>query len=126
MVDQWDANFVDTSQEVILKLLLAANYIDLRPLLMLMSAKVASMVKGLSPDEIRATWNIRNDYTKVRFPFPPLLPFSSLFPPLLPFFSLFPPLLPSSFLFFPLLLSSSPLPFVFFLVHGVTCMYIAD
>jgi len=45
------------------KLLLAANYMDIKSLLMLMCAKVASLLKGKSPEQIRKTFNIRSDYT---------------------------------------------------------------
>ena len=67
LVDDWDANFTDTNQDVMFKTLLvggqfnviyssqiacvamrgqAANYMDIKPLLMLMCAKVASLMKG--------------------------------------------------------------------------------
>lgn len=63
LVSEWDWEFVQTDQDVMFKLLLAANYLDINPLLMLMSARVASMIKGRTPEEIRATFNIRSDYT---------------------------------------------------------------
>jgi S-phase kinase-associated protein 1 len=55
--------FTNTSQEVMFKTLLAANYMDIKPLLHLLCAKCASLMKGKTPDQIRATFNIRNDYT---------------------------------------------------------------
>jgi len=63
LVDEWDAKFVDVDQETMFKLLLAANYMDVKSLLLLMCAKVASMMKGKTPDQIRKTFNIRSDYT---------------------------------------------------------------
>jgi len=63
LVDDWDAKFVDVDQEIMFKLLLAANYMDVKSLLMLMCAKVASLMKGKTPDQIRKTFNIRNDYS---------------------------------------------------------------
>jgi len=41
----------------------AANYMDIKPLLLLMCAKVASMLKGKTPTEIRREFNIKEDYT---------------------------------------------------------------
>lgn len=52
------------AQEVLFKLLLAANYLNIRSLLQLTCAKVASLMKGKTPDQIRAVFNIRNDYTQ--------------------------------------------------------------
>ncbi|MES1917086.1 MAG: hypothetical protein MHM6MM_008846 [Cercozoa sp. M6MM] len=63
VVDAWDADFVSVPQEVLFELMLAANYMDIKPLLDLTCAQVASMIKGKSPDEIRKTFNIPNDFT---------------------------------------------------------------
>ena len=63
VVSQWDADFVDVDQELLFELILAANYMDVKPLLDLTCAKVASMIKGKNPDQIRKTFNIVNDFT---------------------------------------------------------------
>ena len=63
VVDEWDAKFVDIEQELLFELILAANYMDIKSLLDLTCAKVASMIKGKSPEEIRQTFNIVNDFT---------------------------------------------------------------
>ena len=63
VVDDWDAEFVNLEQEVLFELILAANYMDIKPLLDLTCAKVASMIKGKTPEEIRKTFNIVNDFT---------------------------------------------------------------
>lgn len=62
-VDDWDAKFTDTDQDTMFKVLLAANYMDIQPLLLLQCAKVASLMRGKTPEEIRKTFNIRSDYT---------------------------------------------------------------
>jgi S-phase kinase-associated protein 1 len=62
-VDEWDANFAEVDQDTLFRVLLAANYLDIKPLLMLMAAKTASLMKGRTPEEIRKTFNIRSDYT---------------------------------------------------------------
>lgn len=36
---------------------------DIKPLLDLACAKVASMIKGKTPEQIRQTFNIQNDFT---------------------------------------------------------------
>ena len=63
IVSEWDAKFVDIEQELLFELILAANYMDIKPLLELTCAKVASMIKGKTPEEIRKTFNIVNDFT---------------------------------------------------------------
>lgn len=63
IVSDWDANFVDIEQELLFEMILAANYMDIKGLLDLTCAKVASMIKGKTPQEIRETFNITNDFT---------------------------------------------------------------
>jgi S-phase kinase-associated protein 1 len=63
VVPLWDANFVDLEQETLFELILAANYMDIKPLLDLTCAKVASMIKGKTPEEIRKAFNIVNDFS---------------------------------------------------------------
>ena len=63
VVGEWDANFVTIEQEMLFELILAANYMDIKSLLDLTCAKVASMIKGKTPEEIRKTFNIVNDFT---------------------------------------------------------------
>ena len=60
---EWDANFVEVDQETLFELILAANYMDIKPLLDLTCAKVASMLKGKTPEQIRKQFNIANDFT---------------------------------------------------------------
>ena len=43
--------------------ILAANYMDIKPLLDLACAQVATQIKGKSPEEIREQFNIVNDFT---------------------------------------------------------------
>lgn len=50
-------------QELLFDLIQAANYMDIKPLLELTCAKVASMMKGKTAEEIRELFNIENDFT---------------------------------------------------------------
>jgi len=63
VVQEWYANYVEVEQETLFELILAANYMDIKPLLDLTCATVASMIKGKTPEDIRKTFNIVNDFT---------------------------------------------------------------
>lgn len=49
--------------DVLMKLITAANYLDIKPLLELGCTKVACMIKGKSPEVIRETFGIVQDVT---------------------------------------------------------------
>ena len=63
MVSEWYANFVQLDQEVLFELILAANFMDIKSLLELSCAKVASMIKGMTIVETRKFFNIENDFS---------------------------------------------------------------
>jgi S-phase kinase-associated protein 1 len=62
-VDAWDYQFIDLELDQIFEIILSANYMDIKPLMELASSKVASIIKGKSPEDIRKTFNIQNDFT---------------------------------------------------------------
>ena len=52
--DPWDAEFItNLSKRALFQLILGANYMDCKSLLHLGCAKVATMIKGKSPEEIK-------------------------------------------------------------------------
>ncbi|EEF24877.1 SKP1-like protein 1B [Ricinus communis] len=59
----WDADFVRVDQNTLFDLILAANYLNVKGLLDLTCQTVADMIKGKTPEEIRKTFNIKNDFT---------------------------------------------------------------
>ncbi len=63
IVQQWYADFISVEQDVLFELILAANFMDIKPLLDLACATVASLIKGKSPEQIRDQFNIVNDFT---------------------------------------------------------------
>jgi S-phase kinase-associated protein 1 len=61
---EWDLDFTkNLDQPALFELILAANYMDVKPLLDLTCKTVANMIKGKTPDEIRKTFNITSDFT---------------------------------------------------------------
>ena len=63
VVNPWYATYIEVDQEVLFDLIMAANYLDIKPLLDLGCAYVASMIKGKTPEQIRQLFNIENDFT---------------------------------------------------------------
>jgi len=59
----WDTEFVKVDQATLFDLILAANYLNIKSLLDLTCQTVADMIKGKTPEEIRKTFNIKNDFT---------------------------------------------------------------
>ncbi|XP_010501534.2 PREDICTED: SKP1-like protein 4 [Camelina sativa] len=59
----WDTEFVKVDQPTLFDLILAANYLNISGLLDLTCQAVADQMKGKTPDEMRAHFNIKNDYT---------------------------------------------------------------
>ncbi|GJY40736.1 SKP1-like protein 1A [Tanacetum coccineum] len=51
------------AQDTLFNLILAANYLNIKSLLDLTCQTVADMIKGYTPEKIRKTFNIKNDFT---------------------------------------------------------------
>ncbi|KAJ1720570.1 hypothetical protein LPJ53_004811 [Coemansia erecta] len=62
-MDDFDRDFCRVDQGTLYDLLLAANFLDIQPLLDLVGYTVASMMKDKSVQEIRDTFHIKNDFT---------------------------------------------------------------
>mmetsp|Transcript_21750 Transcript_21750/g.36050 ORF Transcript_21750/g.36050 Transcript_21750/m.36050 type:complete len:163 (+) Transcript_21750:96-584(+) len=62
-IDPWDQEFLKVDQGTLFELILAANYLDIKGLLDVTCKTVANMIKGKTPEEIRKTFNIKNDFT---------------------------------------------------------------
>ncbi|KAI8362296.1 Skp1 family, dimerization domain-containing protein [Mortierella sp. GBAus27b] len=62
-IAEWDLEFCKVDQGTLYELILAANYLDIKPLLDLTCKTVANMIKAKSPEEIRKTFGIVNDFT---------------------------------------------------------------
>ncbi|GLJ36415.1 hypothetical protein SUGI_0731140 [Cryptomeria japonica] len=62
-VKKWDQEYVKVDQATLFDLILAANYLNINNLLHFTCQTVADMIEGKSPEEIRKTFNIKNDFT---------------------------------------------------------------
>eukprot|EP00656_Telonema_subtile_P026527 TRINITY_DN284_c0_g2_i1.p1 TRINITY_DN284_c0_g2~~TRINITY_DN284_c0_g2_i1.p1 ORF type:complete len:165 (+),score=66.48 TRINITY_DN284_c0_g2_i1:128-622(+) len=62
--DAWDKQFAGVDDDTLFSLILAANYLDIKPLLDLTCKTVADYIKACkTPQEIRRRFNIKNDFT---------------------------------------------------------------
>jgi len=62
-VEEWDRNYLKVDQEMLYEIILAANYLNIKPLLDSGCKMVAEMIKNKSPEELRKTFNIVNDFS---------------------------------------------------------------
>lgn len=65
VTDEWDVNFINGIElDNVFDLINAANYMDISSLLDLACAKIASLMKGKTAEEIRAMFNIECDLSE--------------------------------------------------------------
>ena len=63
VVPEFYGNFVDIKVEELYELTLAANYLDIKDLIQLCSAKTASLMRGKTVAEIREMFHLEDDFT---------------------------------------------------------------
>ena len=56
-VDNWDYDYININKEKIFEIMLAANFMDIQPLLDLTCAKIASEIRGKNEEDIRKVFN---------------------------------------------------------------------
>eukprot|EP01115_Flamella_aegyptia_P003869 TRINITY_DN17300_c0_g1_i2.p1 TRINITY_DN17300_c0_g1~~TRINITY_DN17300_c0_g1_i2.p1 ORF type:complete len:194 (+),score=51.39 TRINITY_DN17300_c0_g1_i2:33-614(+) len=73
-ISEWDQKYCDRRDEddnpdydVLFNLVLAANYLDIRPLLEVTCKYIGYKMKTMSVDEIRDMYNIESDFTEEEF-----------------------------------------------------------
>lgn len=65
VTDEWDVTFINSVDlDNNFDIINAANYMDIKPLLDLSCAKIASLMKGKTAEEIRTMFNIECDLTE--------------------------------------------------------------
>jgi len=62
-ISSWDADFLKVDQGTLFELILAANYLNIQGLLDVTCKTVANMIKGKTPQDIRDTFAISNDFS---------------------------------------------------------------
>jgi S-phase kinase-associated protein 1 len=60
--EAYDREFVDIEQGELLDLVIAANFLDIRPVLDLCCKTIADHIKGKTPEQLRKFFNITSDF----------------------------------------------------------------
>ena len=60
-IDSWDYDYINLDNETIFEIMNAANFMDIKPLLDLTCAKIASEIKGKNEEEIRRLFKMEKD-----------------------------------------------------------------
>ncbi|PQQ04120.1 SKP1-like protein 1A [Prunus yedoensis var. nudiflora] len=63
ILKKWDTEFMKVDQLTLFNLIMTANYLNIKSLLDLIVQTVVDRIKGKTPEEIRETFNIKNDFT---------------------------------------------------------------
>ena len=63
-LDGWDLDFVRVPLATLFEMILAANFLDLKPMLDVTCKAVAEMIKGKTPDEIKKVFGVEGEFTE--------------------------------------------------------------
>jgi S-phase kinase-associated protein 1 len=63
-IQTWYSEFIDKDYPELEELVIAANYMEITPLIDLCCAKIATLIKDKPTEEIRQIFNIKNDFTQ--------------------------------------------------------------
>eukprot|EP00934_Nitzschia_sp_Nitz4_P001665 Nitzschia sp. Nitz4//scaffold76_size158648//58858//59583//NITZ4_002543-RA/size158648-augustus-gene-0.149-mRNA-1//-1//CDS//3329557836//1665//frame0 len=63
LVQPWYVSFVKVEDGILFQMVTAANFLEIKPMLDLCCLEVAVRIKGKQPKELRAIFNISNDFT---------------------------------------------------------------
>ena len=67
-IEKWDQEYIEeVDVHMLFEILLAANYLEIKHLLLLCCKTIAKMIEGSSPEKIRQTFNIKNDWTREEY-----------------------------------------------------------
>ena len=65
IVDEFDYNYINIDTEKIFNLMLAANFLNIEPLINLTCAKISSLISGKKPEEIRRILGMGKDFNEL-------------------------------------------------------------
>lgn len=63
-IPEWDAKYLMVDHSTLFDIILAANYLNIKGLLVVAAKSLSLMLKGQTAEEIRTKFNIPNDFTE--------------------------------------------------------------
>ena len=63
-LDEWSEEFINIDKNVVFELVIAANFLNIEPLLNLACKKVADMIRGKSPTQLRREFGIPGTFSE--------------------------------------------------------------
>ncbi len=63
LIDKWYADFIKMDDDLVQDIIIAANFMEIKSLLDLACAQIASIIRTLTIPEFRKRFNIENDFT---------------------------------------------------------------
>jgi S-phase kinase-associated protein 1 len=63
--DKWYADYINIDNEIVFDITIAANYMDIQPLLDLGCAFIAASIKGKTAEELKTTFGIEGDIGRI-------------------------------------------------------------
>ena len=63
-LEGWDQDFVRVPLATLFEMILAANFLDLKPMLDVTCKAVAEMIQGKTSDEIKTVFGVEGDFTQ--------------------------------------------------------------
>jgi S-phase kinase-associated protein 1 len=63
-LEGWDQDFVRVPLSTLFEMILAANFLDLKPMLNITCKAVAEMIKGRTPEDIKKIFGVEGDFTQ--------------------------------------------------------------
>ena len=63
-LEGWDQDFVRVPLAALFEMILAANFLDLKPMLDVTCKAVAEMIKGKTPEDIKKIFGVEGDFTQ--------------------------------------------------------------
>jgi S-phase kinase-associated protein 1 len=62
-LDEWEKEYCPNNYSDLFELILSVNYLDIKELMIVLCRTVADRITGLTAEEIRVVFNIKNDFT---------------------------------------------------------------
>ncbi|MQM12250.1 hypothetical protein Taro_045166 [Colocasia esculenta] len=60
---EWDEGYIDVDMDILHSIIMTAHYLEVKGLMDLAMRRIVNLIKGKTPEQIRQTFGIRNDFS---------------------------------------------------------------